>query len=399
MRYFLVCICVLLVSKSLHAQSVSVDGVSRATVCIGDTVWVTYTANGSFKPDNYFSAQVSDGNGSFGSFVSVGHATAMHDSIAIVITGVADHFRVRVLATDPYVLSSNTSADIQGVAYPNPDPSPNNHVDYYGAQGFPGDSIRFRDLATEPQGSHVKWYFWQDADVSTSTDPTPTVTYPTPGVKTGSLEVQNAVGCSSTVGFVTRILTCKPVIPDTVHIVTGSETGEYPYVWVRAGGNYIQTGQLSNTTVYVEPGGSLRSEWKSTGLYYLKAGSSYVSSNGFGYATVVLNRGMQISWANTNSVDTLYCDDLEFDYSQVEHRNVPLSTETPKILFSNNILQATNVGKEVAIEIVNLLGSKVISRSERDDVTIDLSGQESGLYFAIVRSVGFREVRKLVVTH
>src|SRR5947207_374982 len=112
MKYLYFLLGLFLPISVVSAQGVLVEKISRDTVCVGDTVWVTYTSGGPFKTDNFFAAQLSDANGSFATFSNIGHANGADDSIPVIMHNAGSHFILRVIATDPYTISSNTSDEI-----------------------------------------------------------------------------------------------------------------------------------------------------------------------------------------------------------------------------------------------------------------------------------------------
>ncbi|MFI5263498.1 MAG: T9SS type A sorting domain-containing protein [Candidatus Kapaibacterium sp.] len=398
MKYLFIILTLLFPLNSAIAQSVSIGNISKTVICFGDTTWVPYSSSGSFKSDNQFAVQLSDANGSFSTFVNIGYSTALQGTIPVVIGYTADHFRIRMISTDPYTISSTESPEIQVLNYPNPSPSPNPQNIFFGAAGFVGDVIQFKDASYEYPGSTYIWSFDQDASVLNSTVASPSVTFSSEGIKTGHLTVTNGAGCSTTKPFQLRILTCSPVIPHNVHIVTGNEGGSFPFVWVKPGGNYSSSGQSASATVYVEPGSSVRAEFRSIGLYYVKNGSSFIAANEQGSATVVLQDGISIS--PDYYIDTFHCSNLQFDYSQVGgNDDVPVTPDPLQILSSPNNLRVSCNGEMITASIVDLLGATIISQTDRDVLSLDLSNLNNGVYFAIITSGNRRELRKIAVLH
>jgi hypothetical protein len=382
------------------AQSVTLGTISKTTLCLGDTVWVPYSSSGSFAADNFFAVQLSDANGDFTTFTYVGHATSALDLIPVVIGGAGNNWVLRVIATDPYTISSNTSPVIQIVSYPSPKPGYNLKQTWYlGATAFLGDTINFTDGSIEGTGSKFEWSFGQDANIFVSIDSSPKVSYSSVGKKSGSLSVTNSTGCSTSKPFQLQVLTCNPVIPDSgLLIVTGAQHGSYPFVWVKAGGSYTPTSD--NTTVFVERGGVLSIVYEYSGIYFVKAGASFsITDNNNGYTLVVLAKGSSVNIDNVSQTDTLYCNDLQFDYSQVTKNDVKLEENPLQIQNTANGLQLTNEGEEISASVVNPLGVTLFSRTERDMLAIDYSALASGVYFVIITSGNQREMRKIAVVH
>ncbi len=401
MRHLCLLLTLFLPLNFVLAQSITVGTISKSIICFGDTIWVPYSSSGTFQADNFFSIQLSDASGSFTTFTNVGKSTAMQDSVPIVIGYTADHFRFRIISTDPYIVSSNTSSEIQVVNYPTPSPTPNPEHTDFGAAGFTGDEIQFKDGSSEPTGSTYLWKFDQDANTVWSTTESPMVIYTAEGVKTGTVTVTNSAGCSTTKPFQLRILSCHPVIPDSVHIVTGYESGAYPFVWVKAGGNYSANGSFPSATIFIEAGASVRAEIQSVGTYYVKNGSSFIDASEDGYSTVILSPGNSISFSDYGyNIDTFYCGNLQFDYSQVGgNAGVQVTGDPLQILTTNNSLCISNNGADISVSVMNLLGATILSKSDRDILSLDLSPLVNGVYFAIITSGNHREVRKIAVVH
>ena len=401
MKYIYLLLGIFLPLNAVSAQSILVQKVSRDTVCVGDTVWVIYKASGPFNPDNFFVAQLSDASGSFATFTNIGNKTSLSDSIPIKMGNVGEHFRFRMITTDPYTISSNTSSDVRIVNYPSPNPGSQNikHTAYFGPTVFVEDSIKFSDATSEGAGSMYLWRFDQDANISWTNTISPTITYSTIGKKTGSLAVSNSAGCSSTRSFTFTVLACDPIIPDSVFIVTGSESGNHPYVWVKPGGAYIAKKGKFYSTVFLEAGGSVTTQGETHGMYYVKAGSSFLSQNERGSAAVILMPGNTISFdPHYTDADTLYCN-FHFDYSQISSKEVKQTENPLQILNSNNNLRINCEGEMISAYIVNLLGRTIISKTDRDIISFDLSSLTNGVYFAVITSGNKREVQKLTVLH
>src|SRR5688572_1352274 len=63
---------VLLLARSVEAQSVTIKPIPLMTICPGDSFTVSYTVEGDFDPKNVFSVQLSSADGSFSNFTSIG---------------------------------------------------------------------------------------------------------------------------------------------------------------------------------------------------------------------------------------------------------------------------------------------------------------------------------------
>jgi hypothetical protein len=397
MKYFYLLFCLFFPLNFAIGQSISVGTISKPVLCVGDTVWIPYNSSGSFQADNFFAAQLSDAGGSFTMFTNIGHFIQAVDSIPVIIGNAGDHFRVRVISTDPYTISSDTSTEIHVLNYPSPNPISNIKNTHLGPTAFIGDNIKFNDASLESSGSHYLWSFDQDANIKWTTDSATTIMYSSVGPKSGHLKVTNSAGCSTTKPFQVSILSCNPLIPDSVHVVSGNESGTYQYVWVKAGGNYTVGGQFIFATVFVEAGGSLRTSFRSEGLYYIKNGASFTDDNGQGFAVVILNQGNSI----TPGEDVLYCSNLQFDYSRVGGgpSEVRIDDHPLQIQNTPNNLRVSCEGATISVSVVNLLGFPIASKTEFGLLNLDLTNFANGVYFAIITFAGHREIRKIAVVH
>ncbi|MEP7236009.1 MAG: T9SS type A sorting domain-containing protein, partial [Ignavibacteriota bacterium] len=102
-----------------------------------------------------------------------------------------------------------------------------------------------------------------------------------------------------------------------------------------------------------------------------------------------------------SGTDTLTCRDLQFDYSQVGGSNEvgPDDINPLNILCTPNYILSSCEGENICISIVNLFGEKILSRTERDDLSLELTSLSDGIYFAIITARDQREIRKIVVVH
>ncbi len=416
MRKIAVLFFVLTLSTSIEAQTITLAQVTRLVYCVGDTMTVSYSTSGSFNAGNKFIVQLSEANGSFGTFTNLATADTTPGNFKFALTGTGSHFRVRIESTNPYLLSADNGADIEVSSVPAPNPADSKLSGYYTpsechcyfAAGFEGDPIVVKDFAVEPAGSTYAWTFNEDANPSTSSAASVTVTYATPGAKDGTLEVTAPAGCaSSAVPFGYRILSCNPVIPANARIVNDVESGDDSVVWVQAGGTYSLTGSdfPGEQFVFAEPGSSIidnqNGESFSFATVYLKAGSSF-SFGGEAYATVVTDDSNKanVPYSNSGSIALFTCSNFNFDYSKVQAgvaENPPPSNLT--ILQSGDHLFANDEGLPIEIRISNLLGVEVLSQQGSEALDVDLSLLPAGVYFAVVEAGNDRTVRRIAVIH
>lgn len=106
-----------LISTSfVHSQTITVGAVSPTTLCAGNSIAVPYTRTGTFNAGNVFTAQLSDASGSFtsptdiGTLIGTGSGTIA--ATIPVATPVGTNYRIRVVSSNPAVVSSNVSAAI-----------------------------------------------------------------------------------------------------------------------------------------------------------------------------------------------------------------------------------------------------------------------------------------------
>ena len=383
----------LMAATSVQAQTITLGPITKLAYCVGDTLVVPYIAQGTFNTGNVFKVQLSDANGSFETFTSVGQDSNISGFIAVVIANVGNNYHVRVISTNPYRISDASADSIEIVSYPAPQPR-------VSSDGFAGDPVTFVDGTSEPQGSTYQWTFNQDANMDTSSLASPIVVYAKDGVKSGTLVVTNKAGCSITAPFTFQLFSCFPLIPNNVHVVTGTETGSDTAVWVMPGGNYTTSNEIAVQTIFAEPGSSVHAGFATMGLYYLRMGSSFVLSNSGTWATVILDSGMHISGAdNQDTVDTYYCPNLTFDYSQVQSDVAAVPPLNLLFRQSGDQLFASEEELPIDIRITNLLGAEVLSKRGAGTVGVDLSSLPVGVYFAIVQAGDAREVKRIAVVH
>lgn len=87
-----------------------------ATSCAGSTISVPYVAQGVFNPGNVFTAELSDGSGSFGAAISIGTlASATSGTISVIlpdVTPTGASYRIRVISNNPVVNGSDNGSNL-----------------------------------------------------------------------------------------------------------------------------------------------------------------------------------------------------------------------------------------------------------------------------------------------
>ncbi len=420
MRKILVQLFALTLSTLTQAQTITLGQISPLSYCVGSTLEVPYQTNGSFAADNRFVVELSAANGSFVGFTNVGSSSALNGSISVSLGAIGLNFHVRVASTDPYLLSDSNGSNIEVVGLPSPQawvsyndtllgelPNIGGDIDVI---GLTGNLFKFSDGSSEATGSSWQWKFDSTAIPSTSTDSSPTIEYSTDGYKTASLIVTNSNGCKAGISFQFDIVSCNPVISQGALIVNATSWSggtSSDDVWVKPGGKYDPgiNGYFGNERIFVESGGEVVAgqEGGFGAIYYLKPGSSFRAQSD-GYDPVVIENGYSSvigpSSGSSNYIDTFFCDNLTFDYSQVQPsvvENPPPSNIT--ILQSGDHLFANNEGLPVEIRISNILGAEVLSQSGNGSLDLDLSSLPAGVYFAVVEAGSQRQVQKIVVVH
>ncbi len=403
----------LLAPRFLAAQTITLGPIAKTVYCVGDTIVVPYQASGTFGTDNFFTAQLSDDTSSFIGFSNLGHDSLVSSSFKIRLSNVGAKYRVRVSSTDPYIISPPFDSDIAVLPHPHASPRWNvdrgmaifgdyaivisdvNRKDAIWPIGFVSDPIGLNGGISEPAGSTFLWFFDQDASPSKASSDSVRVSYSTPGIKTGKLVVSNRAGCSDTTGFLFRVLTCSPIIPRNVHIVTGSEGGGDSAVWVKAGANY--TAGAGYQLIFVEPGGAAFVGGSHYCVFYLKPGASFARHD-VGFNTVVMLRGQPFD-ANQDGVDSFNCTGLAFDYSQVSGSVNDIPQPSITISQNSNHLRITDDQPATTCRIFFLLGTELLSQRGEGKLDVDLTLLPAGMYFAIVQAGDERVVRKIVVAY
>jgi hypothetical protein len=321
---------------SANAQTITLGPISKLSYCVGDTVVVPYQASGTFAGDNFFTVQLSDGNGSFGTFVNVGHDTNMAGSIKVPLQYVESHLRVRLASIDPYLFSTDNGNDISVSALPAP--SIKIRKDRTGQLctssiiGFADEQFTLMDATSEPPGSTYLWEFDSTSGISPSTNSTVQVTFPVGENATVKLKVTNANGCTSSTSASYTLLSCSPEIPTNAHIITGSESGTsgYEVVVVKTGGNL--TGYAKWSTIFAEPGASVSLDGIDGGFVYLKQGASFSAGSAESgpdnhNPIIIMTPERQLIVDNSRyQFDTLYCPDVSFGTAQLN--GIPLDAQS-----------------------------------------------------------------------
>ncbi len=392
----------LLTAASAEAQTITLGPITKTVYCVGDTMVVPYTASGTFKPGNFFTAQMSDDTGSFAGFTNVGHALLNSGAIAVPLPKLGSRFRVRVSSTDPYMASADNGVDLSVSPYPSPILSETRGHEYlfiFGERrvfGLAGEPITFT-AGGGRSGDTYQWVFHEDAVPIMSTDPKPTVVYSSDGVKTATLTVTNSAGCSTSQGVAYLVASCNPQIPANTYVVRGNEGPlGYTNVLVKAGANYVAR---SNQTIFVEAGGALNLGNQSFDIIYMLKGASLNFGKDGGSAQFILASNSGYTNGDFGDLyDTVCCSALSFDYSLLGVDGESLCLPKIQIDERQNDFQVRATGATTC-RIFSLLGTPLLSQRGDGSLDVDLTQLPAGMYFAIVQAGEERVVRKIVVAY
>ncbi|HET6512040.1 MAG TPA: T9SS type A sorting domain-containing protein, partial [Candidatus Kapabacteria bacterium] len=370
------------------AQSIMIGPLPGTAFCTGDKVVVPFTASGTYTSKNSFIVQVSDKDGSFDKFFyNVGEVRTPNSgevTITIPQLEASPNYRMRVISSDPYVVSTNISPGT-GLG-PQPDMSVG-LSDYDLKFGMIGEPMTFNSSG---MNTAVTWDFGPTATPRISTAKNPTVTFNTPGFKVISFTASSFGGCSRTQIWSEKAVyvgTCNPIIPKTavVDSVENFSGHGYQDIWVVPGGWF--EGYENGIVVYAEPGSTI-SRLRSGSVYYLKAGTSVLNIYD---GNAIYEDG--VGFQNFDRLDNAFrCTNLEFDYSdappykinksavsRVKGRTVQVypNPTTDRV----TIEHAENHIREISIR--NTLGAEqfFVKPEGRGKTTVDVSRLVAGIYF------------------
>jgi hypothetical protein len=403
LRITLILVCANAVAA--HAQTITLGPITKLVYCIGDTLTVTYSATGPFDTGNVFIAELSDDNGSFQTPTTAGSSFGDTGSIQITLANSGPSYRVRVISVAPSDSSANNGQDINVMNFPIPTAFlmiGQNRLAATATDSTGGPAVMVGQLtqfaATAfPSADSFYWTFNEDASIQKESGSTVSVSYPAGGLKDGLLSAVNAGGCESTIAFSFRVLDCEQTIPWYASIVTDTESVADSFVWVKPGGVDTVAATAYPQTIFVETDGSvITTSEESWNTYFIKPGGS-IHPLPVG-ATVVFSDGTRDTIATNARVDTLSCDDLQFQVSS------GVANESPQpppfqIVQSGNRLMIVYEQGAFAVRILNLLGAEVFSERGSGMLDVDLSSFSAGIYFIEAQSGDVREVQKIAVIH
>jgi hypothetical protein len=399
----ILCISLFLIVGQASAQ-VNIGPISKTAYCVGDTLRVPYQAVSSFGSQNVFTLQLSDSSGSFTHFTNAAQSPQSSGAFSYQLNAIGQHFRVRVITSDPYTISADNGTDISVLAIPTPrlraERTANSGRPSYFAYGLIGDEVVFRDVTTEPAGSIYLWKFDSNTVAVDSAGPIQKVVFTTEGRRNASLTVVNPIGCD---GHITSsnfyIASCNPIIPKSAKVITGlnNDYGNDMTVWVKPGATFTVWGD--NITIFAEPGSVLNINHGTRLVGYIKNGVSFGGNLNAASGVFMLTPGASFP-VTEPGLDTLYCDNLTFDYSQVNSAGI-VEEYQPQVAIHQapDHLLATSANQPIELRLLNLLGNEVLSRRGVGELDIDLTPVPTGIYIAIAESGGQRVTKKIAVVN
>ncbi|MFO0749271.1 MAG: hypothetical protein U1F43_26945 [Myxococcota bacterium] len=299
--------------------------------CAGDALSIGYTSKVAADAGNAFTAQLSDANGDFSTFVNIGSLMS-HQSGAIAAqiptnTPSGTGYRVRVIASSPFTIGGDDGGTLAVGAKPFDAVGGHNPM----METSPG-TVRVGQAVTWslPRGTQLvagttyRWDFGSDASPPTSDEQAPVVSYGTPGRKSASLTLTSS-GCSATIvsegrGFV-DVYECRIAVPRDATVITGSrsageDAGAY---WVCPGASltggagahiFLETGAAASLT----GGGGSDTVW-------LQTGASLDASGGGGSHVFIKAAGASIT--NVGNATVVECDNIVFDVADAPTPGCP----------------------------------------------------------------------------
>lgn len=415
--------------SATYAQTVMINSLSGTKFCEGDPIKVDFTATGVWGHNNAFALQLSDTSGSFnGGFQNIG---ALQDTASGTYTISASipsplapsaHYRVRLVAAYPYVVSGDNGTDLSVGAIPD------GFVFYTGsgyadgaAVGTPTTFIAMsEDLNSEPDAHDTAtWDFGPGAtpasaivigynhqNMGFSYD----VTYSTSGDRTVSLTIARPGGCPGTKYSGTiHVFDCSnPSVPHDAIVIDSnqvSSTQNRTY-WVNPGVTfYLNDGD----TVFAETGANIvggTNRNTSQCIIYVKPGAVLNLPHGSSNSVIYANDA-SISVHDAGDF-TLNCPDLAFDYTNAPPNKIvtdavqPDVSNTPIDVFPNPTTGTVAITglpqSDLKLTVLDLLGATVLEQQNihSTDASLNVSALAPGVYYLRIASAHSVLTKKLV---
>ncbi len=400
----------LAVAVSANAQRITLGPLAKTTYCYGDTLFVPYHASGSVMQGKTLYLYLSDVKGTFGPETSVGWDTGMDGTFRVKMMWAGNNFRYRVACNG--VWSDTSSSDIAVLDIPSPTVQLRDAVTGKTPKHiFVGEQLILNDTKKEAAGTTFLWQFDSNANPKTSTDTAALVRFTTDGFKHVALRATNTDGCDGDGLKSFPVLGCNPIIGRGARIITQLDYGSGldSVIWVKAGGDYNPMYAAGPKLIFVEPGGQCEvcgnyADYLGTpDVCYVRAGGTVSTPNPGGGARAVVVMAPSVSLPGTSVygyIDTVYCSDLAFDYSQVTTASVDAPAPSSILLTQRgDRLSVADDGEAISVRIIDMLGGVVVSQHGVGALTFDLWHIPAGIYFAVVEVGERREVRKIGVVH
>lgn len=395
---------------SSYAQTIINVSVSHQTFCPGSKINVTFETTGTFQSGNTFIAQLSNQNGSFTTFSTIGSTMAGSNSIDAVVPDKTQSasYKIRVISSSPYYVGpdNNVSLTLQS------NPQPTFAYEIGGVESdhntpiLIGHSVIFKN--TSPTNGQCEWNFGPGASVNNfiGCNPPP-ITYGITGIKNPSLKIVEGVcaATSSTYSPTINVVTCNPQIPSSVHVIKSGEErdGENTAILVCPGAVY-RTNMRSGKEVYIETGGTFILDYIGGSTAFATKGS--VAQFNYNYGAAIYEEAASVTGkANTK----ILCPSVTFDYSLVKCKcnddcgiaGVNANITTPRLSLFPNPTQGNVVingaDEKFSLAIYNAQGN-FISEKVFNSSSLNLSDLFEGFYIVKITDGHGVRSEKLIIS-
>jgi len=116
MKKFILAITLIFIGQLAYGQTITVGTVTPTNLCGGDNISITFTVSSNFNTGNFFTAQLSDALGNFASPTTIGSLISVTSgtigATIPIATPSGTNYRIRIISSDPAVMSGNTSGAI-----------------------------------------------------------------------------------------------------------------------------------------------------------------------------------------------------------------------------------------------------------------------------------------------
>ena len=419
-KFILLSVLALILIPTLsRGQAISIGSVSATRFCAGDPLSVTFTVTGTWGHNNAFTLQLSNDTGTFdngftrlGSIIDTVPGTFTISTTIPPATPFSSHYRFRVIGAKPYTESADNGSDILIGQKPSQDSIGTPSVlESAVAVGVPITFNMFR-YPTGDDTVHIDFGAGAANRFVTLFDGT-SGTYNSPGLKTVVVEWVAPGGCSARDSFQVYAFGCdNPVIPHDAIIVSSdtvfsNNNQSNKTFWLNPGVS-LTLGDNVSDTIFAEAGSSISGQGGQTDdIVYLKKGAS--SDPDFD-GVVVYQPGSSLTNTNSQSIRTVECPDLTFDYSVAPpnkafpQNGVVNTDEISKAITispnpTNGNITINGLPQNVTdISVMNLLGAMEmkIAKPNSSDLQIDLGKLSPGIYYVRFAMQGAVVTKKII---